>query len=208
MPHRSTSLLSLLARSVLLCPSNAGAFFAACAKPAVLSLAAGRGAWDGAARALASRSFATVKSPSSALCSFSTSSSSTSSSSNDKETHLHLGDASGRAHTNALLYRARQRGFLELDLLLGGWATRHASSLDAEGRAALEELLELENPDLFAWLTGQVPAPPEVASNAAFQSIAADVAERLHRHRPNEAKSKDGAKWVRGWDDIKKEGGK
>jgi succinate dehydrogenase flavin-adding protein (antitoxin of CptAB toxin-antitoxin module) len=132
-------------------------------------------------------------------------STSTSSKSDD---HLHLGDAGGQAHVNALLYRARQRGFLELDLLLGGWATRNASKLDARGRAALEELLGLENPDLFAWLTGQVPVPHEVASNVAFQSIAADVAERLHKHRPLEAKSKDGAKWVRGWDDIKKEGGK
>ena len=154
---------------------------------------------------MASRS----SSASSAL--FSTSSSSTSSppSSDDKphhhQDHLHLGDADGRAHIIALLYRARQRGFLELDLLLGGWASRHAAALDARGRAALEELLEWENPDLFAWLTGQVPPPPEVSGNAAFRSIAADVAERLHRHRPEGAKSKKGAKWVRGWDDIKKE---
>ena len=162
------------------------------------------GAWNGAARALAS-SWATMARSAAPL------STSTSSSNNNKDgPHLHLGDAadSSQAHINALLYRARQRGFLELDLLLGGWAARHAKSLDAEGRRALSELLELENPDLFAWLTGQAPAPPEVLSNKAFVSIAEDVAERLHRHRPSEAKSKEGAKWVRGWDDVKKENGK
>lgn len=89
---------------------------------------------------------------------------------------------------------------------MGGWADRNARKLDAEGRAALEELLELDNPDLFAWLTGQAEPPAEVAENVAFRSIAADVAERLHSHRPDEARSKEGAKWVRGWDDIKKEG--
>ena len=146
--------------------------------------------------------------PSSPFSTSSTSSSSSSSDNHHEHNHLRLGDADGKAHINALLYRARQRGFLELDLLLGGWASRNAAALDASGRAALEELLELENPDLFAWLTGQVPAPPEVSQNAAFKSIAADVAERLHRHRPQEAKSKEGAKWVRGWDDIKKERGR
>ena len=213
-----SALLSLLARSALLRSSQASASSAcAASSTSVPSFVAAHGAWNGAARALASRSSTTASQLSSrssttashlsSSAAISTSTPSSSPSSNNYSDHLHLGDAAGQAHINALLYRARQRGFLELDLLLGGWATRNASKLDAQGRAALEELLGLENPDLFAWLTGQVPAPADVAENVAFQSIAADVAERLHKHRPQEAKSKEGAKWVRGWDDIKKEGG-
>jgi succinate dehydrogenase flavin-adding protein (antitoxin of CptAB toxin-antitoxin module) len=105
------------------------------------------------------------------------------------------------ADLNALLYRARQRGFLELDILLGKWAEENAASLDGAGRSALADLLRAENPDLFSWLTGQAQPPPAVASNPVFQSIAGGVAARLAAGAPAAARAAAGVAWKRGWDD-------
>jgi succinate dehydrogenase flavin-adding protein (antitoxin of CptAB toxin-antitoxin module) len=102
---------------------------------------------------------------------------------------------------NALLYRARQRGFLELDILLGKWADENAASLDGAGRAALADLLRAENPDLFAWLTGQAAPPPAVAANPVFAAIAGDIAAKLRAGAPAAARAAAGVAWKRGWDD-------
>jgi succinate dehydrogenase flavin-adding protein (antitoxin of CptAB toxin-antitoxin module) len=40
------------------------------------------------------------------------------------------------------LYRSRQRGYLELDLLLGKWASDNVEQLDDKGLGALVEFLD------------------------------------------------------------------
>ena len=42
-----------------------------------------------------------------------------------------------------LLYRSRQRGFLELDLVLGKWVEEHVYSMDENGVKALVDVLDL-----------------------------------------------------------------
>jgi len=44
-----------------------------------------------------------------------------------------------------LLYRSRQRGFLELDLVLGKWVEEHIYSMDENGVKALIDVLDLVN---------------------------------------------------------------
>jgi antitoxin CptB len=69
------------------------------------------------------------------------------------------------ARRRRLLYRATHRGTHETDLLVGGYV---AGSIDALGEAeldALEQLLELPDPDLADWLTGRLPIPPEADSS-------------------------------------------
>ena len=70
---------------------------------------------------------------------------------------------------NRLLYRSRQRGFLEMDLLVGIWAEKQIPQLSESMLQQFEIVLDQENPDLYKWLTGQEQPPQDVAENAAYQ---------------------------------------
>lgn len=70
---------------------------------------------------------------------------------------------------NRLLYRSKQRGFLEMDLLVGLWAEKNLHGMNTEQLSAMEALLDQENPDLFKWLTGQLDPPASMQANPAFR---------------------------------------
>ncbi|KAL5204804.1 hypothetical protein ABZP36_009675 [Zizania latifolia] len=74
-------------------------------------------------------------------------------------------DESRRRLINRLVYRSKQRGFLELDLVLGTWVEQHIHSMDEANIRSLLQVLDLENPDLWKWLTGQEQPPETVNSN-------------------------------------------
>jgi len=67
------------------------------------------------------------------------------------------------------VYRAKQRGFLELDLVVGRWAQEVVPHASAQQLDETEVMLDEENPDLWKWLTGQEGAPPHLTQNFAFQ---------------------------------------
>lgn len=73
------------------------------------------------------------------------------------------------AQVNRLLYRAKQRGFLEMDLLVGMWAEKNVPKMDTAQLKAMEEVLDQENPDLFKWLTGQASASEAMLANPAYK---------------------------------------
>lgn len=83
-----------------------------------------------------------------------------------------------------LLWRARMRGWLELDVLIGTFTERHIHDFEDAKLDLLEEVLELENPDLFKWLTFQVPVPEELARNeimtALLEFVKSDHGAGLH----------------------------
>lgn len=58
-----------------------------------------------------------------------------------------------------LRFRAWHRGTREMDMLLGGFADRHLDALDAAELARFEALLELGDPDLYAWVSGRERPP-------------------------------------------------
>ncbi|XP_010250490.1 PREDICTED: succinate dehydrogenase assembly factor 2, mitochondrial [Nelumbo nucifera] len=113
-------------------------------------------------------------------------------------------EESKRRTFNRLLYRSRQRGFLELDLVLGSWVEEHISSMDETRIKALIDVLDLENPDLWNWLTGQDQPPEAVNQNPVFSSLRDKVMNNLNSHSAPETRAIPGQPWVRGWDDIKK----
>jgi len=60
-----------------------------------------------------------------------------------------------------LIFRSDHRGTKEMDLLLGSFARRHIADLDDATLDRFEEMMELSDPDLYNWITGQEPTPPE-----------------------------------------------
>ncbi|PIN04732.1 hypothetical protein CDL12_22729 [Handroanthus impetiginosus] len=113
-------------------------------------------------------------------------------------------EESKRRLFNRLLYRSKQRGYLELDLILGKWVEDHIHTMDESGIKSLVHVLDLENPDLWKWLTGQEQPPEPVNRNPVFLAVREKVANNLENYSAPETRATPGKSWVRGWDDFKK----
>jgi succinate dehydrogenase assembly factor 2 len=74
-----------------------------------------------------------------------------------------------------LAYRSKQRGWLEVDLLMGSFADAHLGALDAPGLDAYEAILNRETLDLYNLITGKDAAPVELRG-PVLDSIKAHVA--------------------------------
>lgn len=76
------------------------------------------------------------------------------------------------ARQRRILFRARQRGWLELDVLLGRWAAKHVAGLQDEAAVArVEALLEAETPHLYEWIVGVSEPPPVYKDCKALKSL-------------------------------------
>jgi len=60
-----------------------------------------------------------------------------------------------------LIFRSWHRGTREMDLLLGSFADAHLRAFTPEQLDQYESLMELPDPDLYGWITGQATLPPE-----------------------------------------------
>lgn len=58
-----------------------------------------------------------------------------------------------------LLFRAWHRGTKEVDLITGCFADAHIGTLTETEVAEFEQLMEVPEPDLYAWVTGAVTTP-------------------------------------------------
>eukprot|EP00252_Welwitschia_mirabilis_P023631 TRINITY_DN6735_c0_g1_i1.p1 TRINITY_DN6735_c0_g1~~TRINITY_DN6735_c0_g1_i1.p1 ORF type:complete len:184 (-),score=32.28 TRINITY_DN6735_c0_g1_i1:123-674(-) len=119
----------------------------------------------------------------------------------DSTAKINVLDENSRREMNKLLYRSKQRGFLELDLVLGKWVEENIQSLDDSQRKALVEVLNQENPDLWKWLTSQEPAPETLKKNPVFSVLHDKISKRLKDYSSPETRALPGQPWVRGWDD-------
>lgn len=56
---------------------------------------------------------------------------------------------------------------------VGLWAQKHVPAMDMPALRAFADVLNVDNPDLFKWLTGQEQPADGVAGNPSFQVGAA-----------------------------------
>ncbi|WZZ32353.1 hypothetical protein YC2023_015754 [Brassica napus] len=97
-----------------------------------------------------------------------------------------------------------RHGFLELDLVLGNWVEENVNSMDETAVKSLIHVLDLENPDLWKWLTSQEQPPEIVSSNPVFLALHKKVMTNLNKHAAPETRAAAGQPWVKGWDDFKR----
>ena len=83
-------------------------------------------------------------------------------------------DAMDEARIKRLRWRTR-RGTRELDALFGGWLDERFGQVDEALRVAFEELLDVQDPDLWDWVMGHAKAPRD-----DWQTIIDDIRAR-HR---------------------------
>lgn len=71
------------------------------------------------------------------------------------------GSPATEALRRKLAFRAWHRGTREADLLIGSFADRHLSGFDDVALRQFENLLGENDPDIYDWMTGRRPVPPE-----------------------------------------------
>ncbi len=60
-----------------------------------------------------------------------------------------------------LRIRAWRRGFKEADLILGRFADSHLDTLGPQDLKDLEALMDEQDADIYAWIIGRQPTPPQ-----------------------------------------------
>jgi len=76
-----------------------------------------------------------------------------------------------------MLYHSKQRGWLELDLILGTFADQNLSKLSPKDVNDYALILEEENPDMFKWMSGQIPVPDHLKNLPVMKMILMHVHE-------------------------------
>ncbi|GAB5458186.1 MAG: succinate dehydrogenase assembly factor 2 [Henriciella sp.] len=69
-------------------------------------------------------------------------------------------------------FRAWRRGFREMDLLLGSFADAHLETMSEDDLSEFERLLATPDWEVFAWIVGQKPIPPNYMSDLLDQIMA------------------------------------
>jgi antitoxin CptB len=85
---------------------------------------------------------------------------------------MQVNGGSSETRRKRLLFRAQRRGFKEVDLIFGFYAEAELPRLDEAGLDQFEALLHAPDQDVYAWLRGHSPVPPE-HDNPVFAGLLA-----------------------------------
>ena len=70
-----------------------------------------------------------------------------------------------------MIYRSKQRGWLEVDILLGKWATEHVPTLNASELDEYDAVLKEETINVYNYLSGKDPLPLHLQNNSVVKKI-------------------------------------
>jgi len=84
-------------------------------------------------------------------------------------------DETRETRLKRLRMRSIRRGIKEMDLILGGFAANALAGLPDAGLDLYDRLLTENDHDLYGWVSGQAPTPPEYLDLVSL--IAAQQAE-------------------------------
>ena len=79
-----------------------------------------------------------------------------------------------------ILFRARRRGLREMDLALGAFAEAHLARLGDPELAEFEAWLDLPDPEILSWMTGEAAIPARF-DTPLFAKLAKAPREALER---------------------------
>lgn len=68
-------------------------------------------------------------------------------------------------------YRAWYRGCRETDKILGNFAREKLNDFSDEQLDQFEEILELQDVDIYDWISGKRPTPKEILDNPIFRKM-------------------------------------
>jgi antitoxin CptB len=71
-----------------------------------------------------------------------------------------LSSAGLDARRRRVLFRAWRRGMREMDLVMGQFADGNLPDMGEAELCEFERLLDIPDPQLLAWITGDEPTPP------------------------------------------------
>lgn len=83
---------------------------------------------------------------------------------------MQLSEPSVQERRKRAKWRAWHRGMKELDLVLGHFADEFVDTMAVEELGRFEDLLHVEDVDLYAWLVRRVPVPVE-CDNALLRRV-------------------------------------
>lgn len=76
-----------------------------------------------------------------------------------------------------MLYHSKQRGCLELDLIMGTFAEKYLPVLGESDVEDYAKILDEETPDLFKWVSGQTAMPNDLQSLPVMQLLLRHINE-------------------------------
>ena len=70
-----------------------------------------------------------------------------------------------------MIYRSKQRGWLEVDILLGKWATEHVPTLSSSELDEYDAVLKEETINVYNYLSGKDPLTVHLQNNSIVKKI-------------------------------------
>lgn len=70
-----------------------------------------------------------------------------------------------------MIYRSKQRGWLEADILMGSWATKFVPTLTNEELDDYDVLLDEETIDIFNFITGKDALPDHLKNKSVMKRL-------------------------------------